>query len=171
MVRDHGAYHLQIDDIRDCFPSARLKQTIECQHREFHQPELRNLTELIIRGHEGRGEEDTGLGQGSPYSPVAMEAYLHSFDTRARTQGIEERYFSSRYVDNLTWLVRSTSQGNEILRLADETLNQIGFALKGEGGCIDLRDPQHDTALLGLVPRWRDGQFKFTFSSIRHGKA
>ena len=157
-IRDQGLYFLQIDDIKDCYPSAPLNKIIECQHRGIQQPDLRHLTELITRGYEGR-DNTTGIGQGSPYSPVAMEALLHDFDTglEARCQGTSLLF---RYVDNLTWLVRNTSQGRTILRLAEELLNEWGFELKGEGGCIDLRDSQHTTKLLGLIPRWENGQLK-----------
>ena len=82
----------------------------------------------------------TGIGQGSPYSSVAVEALLHHhFDTEleARYQGT---LLSLRYVDNLTFGVESERQGQEISDLANSILNELGFNLKpDEGCCINLQ--------------------------------
>lgn len=157
IIRRHNTYFLQIDDIQDCFPSAPLDRIVECQNRHFQPGKLRWLAEQIVRGHEGFGKQ-TGIGQGSPYSPVAMEALLHHhFDTEldARYQGNLPRL---RYADNLTFPVQSERQGQEILELAENILTDLGFRLKRKDGCIDLRDPNHNTTLLGLVPRWQNGK-------------
>ena len=161
-VRRHGTYFIQIEDIQNCYPSAPLDKIVECQNRHFAGADLRWLAEQVVRGHEGF-ERRTGIGQGSPYSPVAVKTLLHHhFDTEleARYQGTLP---SLRYVDNLTFGVKSKRQGQEISDLANSILNELGFNLKpNEGCCIDLRDPAQNKKLLGLVPRWQDGQLMFS---------
>ena len=103
-IRGNIGHFLTVDDIENCFPNAPIDVVMDCHRRHISQPDLLWLIETIVRGHEGP-EHTTGLYQGSPYSPVAMEFLLHThLDTRF---GTEYRGFPLllRYVDNINILV------------------------------------------------------------------
>lgn len=172
VMRERRAYVLATDDIRDCFPHALLDEIIRCHRRHISQPDLLWLIETVIRGHDGLGHM-TGLDQGSPYSPVAMELLLHDhLDTRLEA---EFRGFPLllRYVDNLTFICSSENEGNRVLQVAEETLADLGFSLKcEERPPMDIRDSSFNRKVLGLIPRWQNGQLMFsipesTFDDLR----
>ncbi len=160
-IRREQKYVLAIDDIRACYPSASIDYVIQYQRQYIQQPELICLIERIIRGHHGLNHP-TGLEQGSPYSPVAMESFLHNrLDTV-----IEMRYpglTQLRYVDNTTYLCSNSSEGEQILHTANEILREVQLSLKGEDGPPqDIRNPNHNRSLLGLIPRWESGQIELS---------
>lgn len=160
-MRAHKAYVLAIDDVRDCFPSARLDDVLRCHRQRISQPDLLWLIESILRGHDGP-DHLTGLDQGSPYSPVAMEALLHDcldtvLDTRCPGYPL-----LLRYVDNLTFVCRTERDGFEALETARNTLARLGLSIKGKDGFPkDIRDGNHNTKLLGMIPHWRNGALDF----------
>ncbi len=162
VMREHKAYVLATDDIRDCFPNAPLAEIIQCHQQHISQPDLLWLIETIIRGHDGP-EHTIGLDQGSPYSPIAMELLLQTYlDTRLEA---EFRGFPLllRYVDNLTFICSSVHEGNRVLQAAEETLANLGFRLKcAERPPRDIRDSSFDRKVLGLIPRWQNGQLMFS---------
>ncbi|MEO2034273.1 MAG: reverse transcriptase domain-containing protein, partial [Planctomycetaceae bacterium] len=140
VMRERKHFVLAIDDIRDCFPSAPIDKVVEIFRGHISQPDLIWLFESIVRGQEGP-ERVTGLDQGSPVSPVGMELLLHSCpdaEMEFRHQGKTQLLW---YVDNLTFVTGSVREGEEALRLANETLDETGFTLKGEDGePQDIRD-------------------------------
>ena len=152
-------YVLAIDDIRNCYPSAPIEQVLHTQQSYLNQPELMSLVERIIRGRCGP-HHTTGLEQGSPYSPVAMESFLHnSLDTvmTVRFPGL----IQLRYVDNTTYLCRDSNEGEQILQTANEILSEAQLRLKREDGPPqDIRDPNHNRTLLGLIPVWANGEIQ-----------
>ena len=160
-IREHRAYVSAPDDIENCFPNAPLDEVIRCHRQHISQPDLLWLIETFIRGHEGPGHL-IGLDQGSPYSSIAMELLLHNhLDTRleAECQGSP----LLRYVDNLTFICDSEYEGNHVLQVADEILASLGFRLKcEERPPMDIRDGDYNRKVLGLIPRWRDGQLMFS---------
>jgi len=175
VMRQQKAYVLAIDDVRDCFPSTPLEPVLDCHRQHITQPDLLWLIETIVRGHDGPAHT-TGLHQGSPYSPVAMELLLHNqLDTR-----LEAMYrgypLLLRYVDNINVVCSSEREGRDFLQLCTTILNEIGLRLKSaEGPPLDIRD-QHDRVVLGLIPRWLDGGLSFTvpetgFEDLEHGLA
>ena len=149
---------LAIDDVRNCFPSAPLANVMNWHRRHISQQDLLWVIERIIRGHDGF-DRLTGLDQGSPYSPVAMELLLHHcLDSELDARGIGNTLLL-RYVDNLTFLCSSVSEGKEVLKIANEILARNSLCLKGEDGePQDIRDPNYDRVVLGLIPRWQDGR-------------
>ncbi|QGJ68571.1 Group II intron, maturase [Planctomycetales bacterium 10988] len=161
VMRERRAYILAIDDIRDCFPSARIEDVLACHREHMTQPDLLWLVERLVRGHEGP-DRTTGLDQGSPFSPLAMELLLHhrlDFPLGTRSQGYP---LLLRYVDNLTFVCSGEREGREILQRTDSILSGIGLTLKGQDGePQDIRDPHFNTTVLGFIPQWRNGQLKF----------
>ncbi len=160
-MRATKAYVLAIDDVRDCFPSARLDDVMRCHHQRISHPDLLWLIERILRGHDGP-DHLTGLDQGSPYSPVAMEALLHDcLDTV-----LETRYpgypLLLRYVDNLTFVCKTERDGRQILDAVSDILAYTDLSMKGKDGAPhDIRDPEFNTRVLGLTPQWQDGGLTF----------
>jgi hypothetical protein len=174
VMRERRAYVLAIDDIRDCFPSASIEDVLAWHRHHISQPDLLWLIEQTIRGHEG-SKRTTGLDQGSPYSPVAVELLLHHcLDRRLETVN---RGFPllRRYVDNLTYICSSVHEGDEVLQTSNDILAEHGLNLKGKDGPPqDIRDPSFDKVLLGVIPRWQNGQLTFSipesgFEDLRDG--
>ncbi|QGJ71776.1 Group II intron, maturase [Planctomycetales bacterium 10988] len=161
VMRERGAYILAIDDIRDCFPSARIEDVLACHREQMTQPDLLWLVERLVRGYEGP-DRTTGLDQGSPFSPLAMELLLHhrlDLPLETRSQGYP---LPLRYVDNLTFVCSSEREGHETLQTTGSILSGIGLTLKGQDGePQDIRDPQFNTAVLGFIPQWQNGQLTF----------
>ncbi len=162
--RNHGHF-LTVDDVEDCFPSAPIDAVMECHREHISQPDLLWLIETIVRGHDGP-EHTTGLYQGSPYSPVAMELLLHThLDTRF---GTEFRGFPLllRYVDNINILSGNESEGRQAIEFCRDVLSDLGFRLKGEkppmDRPVDLTTEHPRRKVLGLNPCWKNGQLSLT---------
>lgn len=159
-IRRRGVYYLAIDDIRDCFPSAPLDEVIRCQRHFVHSEPLLQLIARVIRYQDGAGQ--TGLEQGSPYSPVAMDALLHHYLDRVMMTREQGRGILLRYVDNLTFICRNAGEGLRLVEAAKECLNPLNLKLKGQQSCHgDLRDQHIQTPLLGLIPRWENDRLTF----------
>ena len=160
-IRERNAFVLAIDDVRDCFPSAPIARVIECQSEHIQGRHVRQLVERIIRGHDGP-EEPTGLAQGSPYSPVAMELLLHNcLDQRLDANG-PGNPFEFRYVDNLVFICRNESEGARVLERCNDLLSGLNMNLKGQDGPPrDIRDPEFECPILGLITGWNDDRMTF----------
>lgn len=159
-IRQKRHFVLVVDDIKDCFPSAPMELLIQYQMVQFQcMQSLAWLVERVTRGYEGT-ENAIGIGQGSPYAPIAVENLLHNtLDKGFGTLHPETPLY--RYVDNLNALVREIDIGQEIRKSWASMLATAGFQLKGEGKTvIDLRDT-HSTKVLGLIPRWFNNQLNF----------
>ena len=174
VMREHRAYVLAIDDIRACFPSAPLDTVMECHRQHISQSDLLWLIETAVRGHDGPGHR-IGLDQGSPYSPVAMELLLHTH-LDARLEAVFQGFpLLLRYVDNLTFVCGNEHEGQQALQVAEDILADLGFCLKREDGPPrDIRDASFNQAVLGLIPRWRNGQLTLSipesaFDDLRDG--
>ncbi len=164
-ARRNKGYFLTVNDVENCFPSAPIDAVLECHRQHISQPDLLWLIETIVRGHDGP-EHTTGLYQGSPYSPVAMELLLHThLDSRF---GTEFRGFPLllRYVDNINILSRSESEGRQAMEFCRNVLSDLGFRLKGElppmDRPVDLTTEHPDRKVLGLNPCWKNGQLSVT---------
>ena len=168
-IREYNHTALVIDDIRNCYPSVRCTDVLAVQFEHIENRQLRDLLRKVILGHEGLLNETAGVGQGSPYSPVAVEAFLYH-----RLDQIMERRFGRkvyRYVDNIIVPVSNLECTDLVKNQLRSELCKYQLELKGEDKCIDLRDPNHGVSLLGLIPTWRNNNFDFnvsesTFSSL-----
>lgn len=160
-IQRRQLFVLAIDDIRKCFNFARLDDVMAWHQHHIVKQRLLELIERIIRGNDFLGT-GIGLAQGSPISPTAMDLLLHHvldlvMADRARNTP------SFRYVDNLAYLCSDVSEGTRVLSIANEVLEEAGFQLKREDGePQDLRDPEYNKVLLGLIPRWQNGLLTFS---------
>ena len=168
-IREYNHTALVIDDIRNCYPSVRCTDVLAVQFEHIENRQLRDLLRKVIFGHDGLLNETAGVGQGSPYSPVAVEAFLYH-----RLDQIMERRFGRkvyRYVDNIIVPVSKLECTDLVKNQLRSELCKYQLELKGEDKCIDLRDPNHGVSLLGLIPTWQNNAFDFnvsesTFSSL-----
>jgi RNA-directed DNA polymerase len=158
-VRTHRHFIAATDDIRDCFPSAPLEAVMDAFRPYTDQPDLLWLIDCVIRGHKPPNEP-TGLDQGSPLSPIAMELLLHTcLDTPLKTECPGTPLY--RYVDNLTFLCDSTSEAQNLLNTTQQILKRANLSLKGQDDPpADLR--QHPRTVLGLNVVWENEQLLFT---------
>ena len=158
-IRARHSYVLAIDDVRDCFPSTPIMKVIDLFGQHINNQPLLWLVRQIVQGHDGP-DHLKGLDQGSPFSPLAMELFLHHYlDTELGTRSRGNPLVLLRYVDNVTLLCNSEREGLEILNVSNEILNQVGLQLKGEDGPpVDIRDMTHEKVILGLIPRWQNGE-------------
>ncbi len=175
-VRKDKAYILALDDVKNCFPNANLDMAMDCFRNHTTNPELIWLIEQIIRGHEGRNPA-SGLDQGSPFSPLAMELLLRTYlDLRMETEvtGFCPSGFQ-RFVDNLILLWKTESECEDLIEGMRIFLDEIGMELKSEDGPpVDIRDPDHGAKVLGLVPYWSNGRLNFripeqAFDDLKEG--
>ncbi|HRA87312.1 MAG TPA: reverse transcriptase domain-containing protein, partial [Planctomycetaceae bacterium] len=160
-IRRRQIYVLAIDDIKDCFPNAPRSEVLFWHRHYIGHEVLLDLIERIILGHDGQGQL-TGLDQGSPSSPVAIDVLLyHILDIVLGARSRNTPQF--RYVDNLTYLCRDVHEAANVLSIARELVERSGFRLKGtDGEPQDLRDPGYDRIVLGLIPRWQNGRLSFS---------
>lgn len=160
-IRRRRIYVLAIDDIQDCFPNAPREEVLYWLFRHINNEELLDLIEQIVLGHEGQ-DQLTGLDQGSPSSPVAVDVLLyHRLDNELETLSRNTPQY--RYVDNLTYLCRDVREAASVLAIARELVERIGFRLKGtDGDPQDLRDPSYNRVILGLIPTWQNGRLSFS---------
>ena len=168
-IENRNHYSIVTDDIENCFPSAPIAPTIECHRQIINNPDLLWLIETVIRGHAGQNQE-TGLCQGSPYSPAALELLLHNhLDSRFQTEyrGSRNLY---RYVDNLLIVCNNEHDCRQAVQFAEASLTELGFRLKhNEGPPMDLRYNTERT-ILGFIPCWQDGKLNFTIPEDAYGK-
>jgi hypothetical protein len=157
MTRE-GLWVLALADVKDAFPSVVLADVLMDHARYITEPSLLSLTEVVLRGGDDI-ERQRGIGQGSPYSPTALNVRLH----HALDVGVNQRHHPLRhfyrYVDDLTCLSRSVSEGRQALSQVSRLLEQNGFTLKGGADVYDLRTGQKPQTLGFLLSR-RDGRLR-----------
>lgn len=160
-IQEQRHYVLATDDIRKCFDYAPLDDVMAWHRHYIQKQRLLELIERIIRGNDSL---DTGIGlaQGSPISPTAMDLLLHHVLDLVMTHRTRNTS-SFRYVDNLAYLCSNVSEGIRVLSMANEVLEEAGFQLKREEGePQDLRAPEYNKVLLGLIPLWQNGLLTFS---------
>jgi hypothetical protein len=161
VMLDRSYRVLATDDVRNAFPSARIDDVIADHRQHIQQPELLRLIESVIRGQDGRART-TGLEQGCPYSPTAMELRFHNALDRQLIATDPDHPLPLRYVDNLNVVCGSVPVGRQTLNRFAELLAPHGFELKGEDGDpVDVRAQDSSHVVLGLIPRWHSGHLGF----------
>jgi hypothetical protein len=152
----YGLWVLVLDDVKDAFPSVVLADVLADHARYITEPSLLSLTGVVLRGGDDI-ERQRGIGQGSPYSPTALNVRLHHALDLGVNQGHHPLRHYFRYADDLTFLRRSVSEGHQALSQARRLLEKDRFTLKGVGGTHDLRAGQK-AQLLGFLLSRRDGR-------------
>ena len=159
-IRRHRRYTLAVSDVENCFPTTPLQPVVDLHRRILGADgALLDLIKKIIRCQDGA---EVGLLQGSPYSPTAMEAFLHfQLDLTMDSQTpLTPLLF--RYVDNLMFLCSDEGQGRRILNRASNILDPFKMRLKPTAlAIIDIRE-DHLVPTLGFIVRWSNGRLNFT---------
>jgi len=149
------------DDIADAFPSIPIMLAVSSLARVISSQPLVGLLELLIRGHDGQSHE-TGLAQGCPLSPLAMNISLNFvLDSPYVGHSTNPPYW--RYADNICVLAKTVAEGQEALLCARRLLQRCGPQLKGtDGPPVDLRVPGSSAKLLGLQIQRGTGELNLT---------
>ena len=88
------------------------------------------LVRLILRSGvlgETQGEDEVGVPQGSPLSPILANVYLVQLDRK-----IGSRFAFARYADDGVALCRTEEEAKEAQRMVEEAANEEGLKLKPE---------------------------------------
>ncbi len=154
---------ITVDDIANAFDNVPIDRTIAAYSELLNQHANRlpdtgdylQLLEVILKG--SNPDRRIGIDQGNPVSPSALNALLQvNHDTPLEQSGT----LWYRYADNLVYVTKSVSEGQQALCQARDLLCHVGMTLKGPGYSTNLATG--DTALLGLTLRTRDNCLQLT---------
>ena len=157
-VQTTDARLLVTDDIRNCFPSIRINELLNCIARYTSNPELLGLYELLIRGTEAP-DRQAGVFQGSPESPGLVGMYLHDILDAVQDVLCREIPSRIRYADNLIHVFRNEYEADEDRSTTSDILSQHGLQLKGQER-TDIRN-NTDVEVLGLIPRLEGTRIRY----------
>jgi retron-type reverse transcriptase len=148
------------DDVKGAFDNVRTNGVADDFKRVITDPQYMALIGAVLRGSAGgKGKEGIGIGQGCPFSPLALNVHLHyAHDVLIDNMGTLPFWF--RYADNLVYLSREESEGRRARERSAGLLKQVGLTLKGPGRPIDLREGG-SVQLLGLVLRLHIGIIRY----------
>ena len=86
-------------DIKDAYPAVPTEAALACLEKLLGSTDANlELARVIVRGHLGH-KRVTGIGQGSPLSPIVFNAFMHEWVDSTIPLDIEVVYV--RYLDNL----------------------------------------------------------------------
>jgi len=138
IMTNQDRWVVAVDDIKNAFDNVRLDHLMDDHRRHVEDADLLNFIETVLRGHEGQRRRE-GIDQGGAYSPTALNVRLH----HAHDLGLAQEPTSPpwhRYADNLVYLCRDVTAGQQALEQARQLLRPTGLTLKGQDGPpVDLR--------------------------------
>ncbi|MCE9530576.1 MAG: hypothetical protein K8T89_05520 [Planctomycetes bacterium] len=161
IAREEDLWVIGNHDIKQAFPSISLDGVMEAHRQYIRDPKLLGLIERIIRG---AANKQTGLSQGCPYSPSAMELYAYTIlDSKMSQDPTNPPRL--RYSDNLVPLSRSVSEGQLVKDRYRLLLSQVGLSIKestdpNEKSITDLKAGE-TTQLLGFIIGYQEGKMTF----------
>lgn len=146
------------DDVADAFPSCDVRHVFDDFHTVIPNLSICRLVETSLRGD--RGDLATGLPQGNPLAPSAMNLRM--------LKCLDRPYYADpanppllRYADNLVFAARSVTEGWNGLRRAEELLDAAGLRLKGKDGPpVNLRRQGAAAQVLGFAARREAGRMR-----------
>lgn len=147
---------LAVDDIRNAFDNVRISDVIAA-HRALLpdiDPQLIEVMAHILRG--GEPQRRVGIDQGSPLSPLALNAVLHVAHDVPMSNNTDPLWL--RYADDLAYPARSVQEGRQRLKQAACILQRAHLTLKGEKGVMDLRCGQ--APVLGYMLHHSDNELQ-----------
>jgi hypothetical protein len=150
-------------DIRQAFVNIPLGAVMDAHRRVIQDEKLLHFIEALVYGAEGAGKV-RGLSQGSPYSPVAMNLFMHTILDSVAEQDHNESP-RLRFSDNIVTLSRSVADSLGTRARCQGLLDPYGLSLK------DDADPEERihadllagerTRLLGFTLGYHDGRMTF----------
>src|SRR5262249_39751430 len=117
------------------------------------------LVEKVLRGHDEK--RITGIDQGGPYSPAALNLLLnHHLDVPMREHASNEPLWY-RYADNLVYLCGSVPEGKQALNKTSQLLHPLAMSLKGHGETVVDLSLGERAQLLGFTLSREDDQISY----------
>ncbi len=163
----HDCWVIAQDDILAAFDNVPTTDATTDFRQHLGDGDLLWLIEALLRGAKGQGKT-VGIDQGNAVSPVALLLRLHyalslpqSADSaNAADQDNPPRQY--QYADNLVYVCRSVSEGNQALQRARAILHPAGLSLKGEDGLpVNLKRQGARVEILGLRVSYRNGRLRY----------
>jgi hypothetical protein len=155
-----------VDDVRDAFPSVRIANAVADYRRHIGSNEALWLIEAVLRGSKGQ-THTVGIDQGTAVGPGTLNLRLHyaldlpQIANSAVAAGPGNPPWN-RWADNLTYLCRSVTEGNQALQRARALLQPAGLSLKGEDGpAVSLKRRGARVEILGFQVSYRDGRLRY----------
>jgi len=169
----YSSYVLAAADVRKAFDTVPICAALEAhqrvllkqinRRRPFLAPEVLRLIETVLRGHDNH---DVGIDQGGCYSPDALNIFLHVVHD-VPLDAADEVLLWFRYVDNLTYLVQSMSEGYRAITRVQTLLGEAKLSLKEESiQVIDLNQTPEPIRVLGFGLSRPEGRLRIELSSI-----
>lgn len=153
-----GRSVIVVDDIKKAFNNVPIATTMANHERHIESPSLLALIDVVLRGSEGDSRL-IGLDQGSAYSPTALNVLLHhAHDLWAELRDL----LWYRYADNLVYLCRNMSEGQEVHQEVDAILRKTGLELKREDGPPKDLLAGETAQLLGFTVAMVNGRLRLT---------
>ena len=158
-----GYWVIASDDVRTAFDTVSVAEALAVHRRRLASSRLLLTIESVLRRDDPA--RAVGIAQGCPYSPLALNLYLHhAHDEFAQSHapganpGTPTPWY--RYADNLVYLCRDVQEGAEALRRSASWLGAAGLSLKGDPGVpVDLRNGDQ-VELLGLILYRKQNQLR-----------
>jgi len=150
------------DDIRAAFDNVPVADVIADFRQHLGDEDLLWLVEALLRGAEGQNRT-AGVDQGNAVSPVALLLRLHhalglpqpADSAGAADPGNPPRQNQFQYADNLVYVCRSMTEGNQLLQRDQALLQAAGLDLKGEDGPpVNLKREGTRAEILGVEVRY-----------------
>jgi hypothetical protein len=136
-VRETGLSVLAVDDVKKAFDSLDIKILLHYHAQHVHAAALLAFIEKVLRG--GDVAKLRGIDQGSAYSPLALNIFLH-FAHDVALSGGHTHPLWWRYADNLVYLTQSVPEAHQVLKEVRHRLGEARLSLKGtDGPPVDLK--------------------------------
>ena len=146
-------------DIKDAYPAVPTEAALACLEKLLGSTDANlELARVIVRGHLGH-KRVTGIGQGSPLSPVVFNCYMHEWVDS--TVPLEEETVYVRYLDNLYAFGADINKPLQLMEAIKAGLARHGMTLK-----IDpVKDLKTETLpILGYQAEAHAGKIKLVGS-------
>jgi RNA-directed DNA polymerase len=183
---DEDRWVVVSDDVRGAFDHVRIDLLMEL-HRAYLDNQLatapplhtragravensvgimEHVIQVVLQGHDS--QRTVGIDQGSPYSPTALNVYLHEhYDRQPHDPGGNPDPSTPRlrYADNLVSQCRDVREGEQFLHTVTQQLATVGLTLKGENGGapVDLRRGKR-IQLLGFTLSRQGNSVRYSLS-------
>lgn len=148
------------DDIRDAFPRVPVADALADYARWITDSDLLSFIQTVLQGDE-RQARTVGIAQGNAASPITLNLRLHhALDLPFSAAGLGNPPWY-RYADDLVYLCRGVSEGQEVLHRVQSLLDNAGFRLKRKVGPVNLCRRGAWVEILGFRISRGDGGLRY----------
>ena len=162
---EYDSWVIAQDDIRAAFDNVPIADAMLDFSQHVGDADLLWLIEALLRGAEGQ-DRTVGIDQGNAVSPVALLLRLHHvLGLPQPLQGAADQDnppWQFQYADNLAYICRSVTEGNQQLQQARSLLQAAGLDLKGEDGApVNLKRQGAKVDILGFQVSYGDSRMRY----------